>query len=1601
MKKTFIKRMLATTAVLLCAGIFVSVANATVTSITSTAPSGGEFIRGNYDITWNTFSTASSTDTVSIALSSNSGGSYTELISGVIATNNIYTWDTTSKADGSAYKIRVTDGILDDTSASSFTIDNTTPVTAATPSGPAHASGWYNILTGVPTITLSCDDGAGSGCLETYYSWDGGTTVFSYSTTGAFNVPSEGVNTLTYWSEDNAVDSSGAHNVETAQTAEYKVDTVAPVVSSYLLDGASGDAYFNPSTDSVDADFTASEEVTWVSAQFQKVGDTPNYKTYLVDELYDDTDTASVTWDGSASGGTITDGAYEIEIHTKDVAGNETVEVLSPHTAIVDTVDPTIDDFSSPVSDSVHKDTSDTNTADALTFHATDTSPISCFYRINSGSNTPTNTLCSSGLTVTDDPIHGLSDGREDIEFVVVDAAGNTSTSALISFVFDNDDTLTVGSGPEDFATIQESINKSTDGDTILISPGTYDEQLNIDKDVTLTSSDVSTTIIQPTTAPAPGTFDIAFDAGSSGATLENLTLDFDNTGSRSGFGIVVSDLGGPTVENVTIQNNKIYMGLGVGASSVGEGVGIQTGKNADVDGLLITNNEFHGDPTDTGDGLTHGAEGIYINPNAGTGTITISNNTFTGHLFTGISVESQDVTVTGNSLTQTGPTISNTQGIRVNDFVGSVTYIGIDVTNNSITGFENGIRLGSSSTNASSMTVSVTENTFSGNTNDIWVRYDTVPTITNNLFSGTYGVKNISGSSVDAVHNWWGSDEGPTPDTPSLNPNGDGAKMSDDVDFIPWCTDGACSVTDTTAPTADLDNPPSDPDNDANPSFTVNTTDTAYYKYQIDGGGYVVETAVATPITLSSLTEASHTLDVLARDQAGNWQTTPTSYTWTVDTTDPDLTDLRIYSSNAKDGTLWAIEGDVITITATSSESIITPVVTIAGNPADSITGGSTEWYFTYTMQADDPEGIIVFSIDIEDPAGNQVIETITTDSSSITYDETAPAVDAGFDEEVNAEVLTHNATTSDGGSGIDFWLWTNETPGVGTVTFTTDDEEDPDISADTEGTYTLRLTVEDEAGNSAYNDIIFIWDTTNPVQLTATPSNGSAGVSTSAGTATVTFDEDVVLLDGSKILLVDDTTSSSHKGTVEVDGGDGVSAILNIDYTGLDYGTKYRINIKPNAVSDVAGNNLLNNIISYFTTEIDTIPPVVNSLSVSSITADGATLNVTTDENANCAFSSTDSAYSAMTAFDTTGGTTHTHILNGLSSSMGYDFFVRCEDTTAQMNTMTTSAHVSFTTLTPDTTGPVISNIQSTSITSSGVTITWETDDSATSLVEYGTTSEYGSTSTTDTSADNTSHSITLSGLDGGTDYHFRVISADALVNSSTSGDNTFTTVATADTTAPVITLLGQNPITITEGDTFTDPGATALDNTDGNLTSSIVTTSTVDTNTPGTYTVTYNVSDSAGNNATEETRTVVVEAAFDDTASLAVTRIDAVDTYATADGTYTNGWSWVYHITVPTNETQFKMKFSDFVSGANSIAVANNIRFYSAQSSANSDDSNAVTITSAGTYSSVITLDADLEPTTPGRQIEVTVEMKVPTGSSGGSYSASYGVNSDTSI
>lgn len=111
----------------------------------------------------------------------------------------------------------------------------------------------------------------------------------------------------------------------------------------------------------------------------------------------------------------------------------------------------------------------------------------------------------------------------------------------------------------------------------------------------------------------------------------------------------------------------------------------------------------------------------------------------------------------------------------------------------------------------------------------------------------------------------------------------------------------------------------------------------------------------------------------------------------------------------------------------------------------------------------------------------------------------------------------------------------------------------------------------------------------------------------------------------------------------------------------------------------------------------------------------------------------------------------------------------------------------------------------------------------------------------------------------VDTGTlgDYTLSYTFTDANGNSATAVERI---VQVRDTIVPVITLSGSSTMSVAQGYTFTDPGATAVDSFEGDLTSAITASGSVDTSTQGTYTITYSVSDSSGN-TTMQMRTVSV--------------------------------------------------------------------------------------------------------------------------------------------
>ncbi|MEX0917331.1 MAG: hypothetical protein WDZ90_02315, partial [Candidatus Paceibacterota bacterium] len=593
-------------------GLFATNALATISSVTLSDPNGGEEWRGTQTIIWSTDGEVG--DTVDIIYSTDGFGSTKLVASEIPHENGSFDWDTTTlkveaiETDSSTVQVRVQshlNPIIRDTSDADFTVDNTAPITsfAIDPVEPDE-TGWYNDETGAPEVTLTCEDpevnGASSACSGIFYSWENEAGLtFEESELDAFTLygapitpPSDGEWVLYYYSEDNAVDNEENHNRENVNESDpILVDTVAPLVSSYTLEGLEADAFFNPDEgQEVDIFLEADEEVTWTSVRVRRVDGFSDRRTFLPGTFGD---TETVNWDGNLSGGSPpVDGEYEITFNIKDVAGNQTDTLtgdvgpaLEPYTIFVDTEAPEISDFTAPEADAVYRD----DVGVPLTFDLeTDASELTCTYTV--GDNDPVEVACESGESVDTTVTDGFEDGRNDVTITITDAAGNSVSEGPISVVFDNDDTLTVSEeggvvGEADFDTIQEAFSKATIGDTIFVYDGSYSldsTTLTLNKSITITGESEAGVEID-----GSGIDGYGISVSADNVVLEAFTLLGPAAGDASGnYGIKASHISNFTMIDVTVRGslrseidlNTVDIGLldGVTADGVGTGgVGI------------------------------------------------------------------------------------------------------------------------------------------------------------------------------------------------------------------------------------------------------------------------------------------------------------------------------------------------------------------------------------------------------------------------------------------------------------------------------------------------------------------------------------------------------------------------------------------------------------------------------------------------------------------------------------------------------------------------------------------------------------------------------------------------------------------------------------------------------------------------------------------------------------------------------------------------------------------------------------------------------------------------------------------------------------------
>jgi parallel beta-helix repeat protein len=157
-------------------------------------------------------------------------------------------------------------------------------------------------------------------------------------------------------------------------------------------------------------------------------------------------------------------------------------------------------------------------------------------------------------------------------------------------------------------------------------------------------------------------------------------------------------------------------------------------------------------------------------------------------------------VTISDNQIISGGATTAD--GIIIGDLPDyAAGSIQATITNNTVSGWENGIRLLGSVAAGSTITgntITDNESDGSGIHVDAAVDATNVTVNSNNIVNNqTYGVDNLGTGVLNAENNWWGGPNGPYHPVTNIGGLGNN-EVSDNVDYDPWCADENCGTTGT-----------------------------------------------------------------------------------------------------------------------------------------------------------------------------------------------------------------------------------------------------------------------------------------------------------------------------------------------------------------------------------------------------------------------------------------------------------------------------------------------------------------------------------------------------------------------------------------------------------------------------------------------------------------------------------------------------------------------------------------------------------------------------------------------------------------------------------
>jgi hypothetical protein len=521
--------------------------------------------------------------------------------------------------------------------------------------------------------------------------------------------------------------------------------------------------------------------------------------------------------------------------------------------------------------------------------------------------------------------------------------------------------------------------------------------------------------------------------------------------------------------------------------------------------------------------------------------------------------------------------------------------------------------------------------------------------------------------------------------------------------------------------------------------------------------------------------------------------------------------------------------EGDIVTITATFNEAMAdSPVPQISGGlqyesntiPFSNMTKVSTTSY-TYIWTVGSGDGNQIFSLGYGTDIVGNVIETSDMSGKFIPVDNSRPT----------AKIQWDGVTTVSPGSVVTIYVEFSEEMANSPVSQISGSGANTIVATDLvhdhqNRIYTYTWTVGENLGTQTFS-VTTGTDLVGNITEETLTLGGSILIEDGDNTAPT------ITLLGDASISLELGTAYSELGATVTDNVDDDSTITNtivIDASAVDVNTVGDYTVTYN-VSDDAGNPATQ-VTRTVTITADVTIPVITLVGDENVSVELGTAYSEAGATA------TDNYDGDLTSFIRVTGTLDTDILGT------YVFNYNVSDSSSNdAVTVTRTINV------VDTTLPVI-------------TLTGANPQS----IEIGTAySELGATATDNTDDDSAITNaivINASAVDVNTlgTYTITYNVKDAALNAAT--QVTRTVIVTADdVTIPVITLEGDASISLFKRNTYVDAGATATDNTDGTITNHINTVNPVNIHAEGTYTITYNVSDAAGNKAIEVTRTVVV--------------------------------------------------------------------------------------------------------------------------------------------